>query len=37
MSLYTITHEPEERVHGFDVVNDPVPDVVVIVTVPVGL
>ena len=37
VSLYTITHEPEERVHGFDVVNDPVPDVVLIETVPVGL
>ena len=30
-------HDPEESVHGFAVVNDPVPDVVVNVTVPVGL
>ncbi len=36
VSLYTITHEPEESVHGFDVVNEPVPDVVLIETVPVG-
>ncbi len=37
VSLYVIVHEPEESVHGFDVVNEPVPDVVLIEIVPVGL
>ena len=37
ISLYVITHDPEESVHGFAVVNEPVPDDVVNQTVPVGL
>ena len=36
ISLYVIVHEPEESVHGFDVVNEPVPEEVVNLTVPVG-
>ena len=37
VSLYVIVHVCDASVHGFEVVNDPVPDVVVNVTVPVGL
>lgn len=37
VSLYVIVHVCDASVHGFGVVNEPVPDEVLNVTVPVGL